>query len=1143
MDPPTTGGREAEVDDADEASAASSSTSPASSSSPSSSPSPPSSSSSSSSALFPFTTLTLTFPIVGRKHYTASSTSSPSSSSILLLREPHNPRDPLAIKAFHALLPTPALLPLGHVPARLSSSLAPLLDFACLTLDTPTPLSPSSDDPPDQADSPLHLSLHLHVHPSWLLPLLSPHLLAHSARVARHARDLLEYAEWSRVDAVDRFIRNFDLVATSVVERFGHVLVEEERRGLEAFRALTPASRHLYCRLMQRKQTPSPLMGEVISSLPSASSQPSSASPPPPAVVSRWFQVSSLSYRQVPDMDAALRELLHPPLLQPPPSQSSPSDADLPPEWTSPCKPRTEPHAVTFANVVPSSPMSASKLQGLEWSDLTPPCSPYKPPPSAVRRLMSEERQVLGAVRAEDGDVQSFVESSECSSLSAVSFYSSVFDSMTAAMLKELCNRLDIRLRASPSVAATKAALLQLMQKQRTMSGRCMLDDPRLRRTLHSLFGPFIRLSPRFLLLCQRMYRLFFLSEDVSHSSIASTSSPMMLEDLGRARWARPVPSPSSTLVSSFAIFPTRDAFLAWDTSLQLQDCMAYAIDDFEAELRAGYVHTPLALACMEEAWVHLQYERELQQQDQSHLLPFTLVDRVRRMQATLKATTKPHLFPTDYESFFTSFQPYTLSAQPAPSAAPTRPFILRFRASTAYASVCHDGIHILEREHRYVEATTLLFRLLSLPYLPQRRGHWWNRLSLNLATHLACKKQAMAVCAKAMVDDSVRTGDRVELQRRWHRLWKDKEGGNGLGLPPHVEHWEVPLPDTAKRKAAAGKKASGKNKRRRHSASGVVAHVKQEEEEDGGASSSPIPRASSSPSSHPSAALPSLITQLTLQGRPTNREVGVKSHFYSLANEPCSVEELALEHYASLGYSGLHCENAFFLALFALLLWDEVWDGEVDGVWVCHYQSAPLDMDDDDWYDRRKAKVERRLLHLRTHPDLGEEVARQWWTHHGERCRGMQWRAWTVEQLQGMVRCMSSEAVASILGVMARDYHHWSGGLPDLFLYRAGEEEERRKVARKLQMDDVIVISSDDEDGAARKGGGKTARAREKAQEGGRREKQAAVKGRCDDRVRLVEVKGPRDRLSAQQLAWLHVLAPFIPVEVCYVKEDFDTI
>ena len=1135
------------MSDVDEALASPPSSSFSSSSSPSlssSSSSPSPSPSPSPSALFPFSALTLTFPIVGRRHYSASP---PSPTSFVFLREPHNPRDPLAIKAFHAALPTPALLPLGHVPARLSSSLSPLLDLTCLTLGTPTAAPPPSDDSPDP---PLLISLPLHVDPTWLSPTLPPHLLQHSVRVGRHVRQLLQYVEWSGVDEVHRFIRNFHLVAESVGERFGHLLTEEEGRWLAAFRALAPASQHLYCRLMQRKQTPSPLMAEVISSLPSASSSPSSASSPPAPVVSRWFQVSALSYRQVPDVEAALQELLHPPFTQPPPPQSSPSDVDLPPEWTSPCKASATHQAVTFANIVPSSPFSASKLQGVEWDDLTPPCSPYKQPPTAVRRLMALEEQPAGEERASDDDVCGFVESSERSNLSSVAFYSSVFDSMTAAMLKDLCTRLDIRLRPSLSVAATKAALLQLMQKQRTMSGRCMLDDPRLRRTLHSLFGPFIRLSPRFLLLCQRLYRLFFLSEDVSHSSIASASSPMMLEDLGRARWAKPNPPASPSLSSSFAIFPTRNTFLAWDTSLQLQDCMAYAIDDFEAELRAGYVHTPLALACMEEAWVHLQHERE-QPYDRSHLLPFTLIDRVRRMQATLKATASPHLFPTDYASFFTSFQPHSPAGLPLASTAP-RPFVLRFRASSAYALVCHVGIHILEREHRYVEATTLLFRLLSLPYVPQRRGQWWNRLSLNLATHLACKKQAMAVCAQAMADDSVRTGDRVELQRRWYRLWKDKEGGNGLGLPPHVERWAVPLPSTAKRKAAAAKKAAtAKDKRRRRSSCAALSQVKEEgEEEEDDVPISSLSRASSSfCSSHPSAAPPSLITQLTIQGRPTNREVGVKSHFYSAANDPCTVEELALEHYATLGYNGIHCENSLFLALFALLLWDQVWDGEVEGVWLCPYQSAPLDMDDDDWYARRRAKVERRLAELRAHPDLAEEVGRQWWSHCGERCRGMQWRAWTVEQLQTIVRCMSSEAIAGILGVMAGDYHHWGGGLPDLFLYRAeegGGEEERRKVARRLHLDDIIVISSDDEGGGGKGGEDKRATAGGRSaqgEEGRRRERKAGMKGRCDDCVRLVEVKGPRDRLSSQQLAWLHVLAPFIPVEVCYVREDLETL
>ncbi len=36
----------------------------------------------------------------------------------------------------------------------------------------------------------------------------------------------------------------------------------------------------------------------------------------------------------------------------------------------------------------------------------------------------------------------------------------------------------------------------------------------------------------------------------------------------------------------------------------------------------------------------------------------------------------------------------------------------------------------------------------------------------------------------------------------------------------------------------------------------------------------------------------------------------------------------------------------------------------------------------------------------------------------------------------------------------------------------------------------------------------------------------------------KLVEVKGPRDRLSLQQIAWLELLSTFVHVEVIYIKE-----
>ena len=65
---------------------------------------------------------------------------------------------------------------------------------------------------------------------------------------------------------------------------------------------------------------------------------------------------------------------------------------------------------------------------------------------------------------------------------------------------------------------------------------------------------------------------------------------------------------------------------------------------------------------------------------------------------------------------------------------------------------------------------------------------------------------------------------------------------------------------------------------------------------------------------------------QVDIEGRPLNREVGKKSHFFGLDDAVCSVEDLVLQHYAAPehgGWQGVHAEGAVFTTLFALTFWD----------------------------------------------------------------------------------------------------------------------------------------------------------------------------------------------------------------------------
>jgi Fanconi-associated nuclease 1 len=53
---------------------------------------------------------------------------------------------------------------------------------------------------------------------------------------------------------------------------------------------------------------------------------------------------------------------------------------------------------------------------------------------------------------------------------------------------------------------------------------------------------------------------------------------------------------------------------------------------------------------------------------------------------------------------------------------------------------------------------------------------------------------------------------------------------------------------------------------------------------------------------------------------------------FYAPDNSLVTVEQLALQHYASQeagGWQGLHCEGGVWATLFTLLLWDVIFMGE----------------------------------------------------------------------------------------------------------------------------------------------------------------------------------------------------------------------
>ncbi|XP_044135675.1 fanconi-associated nuclease 1 [Bufo gargarizans] len=201
-----------------------------------------------------------------------------------------------------------------------------------------------------------------------------------------------------------------------------------------------------------------------------------------------------------------------------------------------------------------------------------------------------------------------------------------------------------------------------------------------------------------------------------------------------------------------------------------------------------------------------------------------------------------------------------------------------------------------------------------------------------------------------------------------------------------------------------------------------------------------------------------------------------------ALSTVMCSVEELALAHYRELGFDqGIHGEGSTFSTLYGLFMWDIVFMEGVPDVFRNSYQAFPLDLHTDSFYENRKDAIESRLQLLQDSPIevLHDMMADVWGAHLEESAALVSWERFSsLQQAQGLVSCLGGPVLSEICRKMCKDIRHCRGGLPDLVVWN---------VQKKV--------------------------------------------------FKLVEVKGPSDRLSHKQMVWLHELKKMgADVEVCHV-------
>uniref|UniRef100_UPI003AAB1272 fanconi-associated nuclease 1 n=1 Tax=Centroberyx gerrardi TaxID=166262 RepID=UPI003AAB1272 len=355
--------------------------------------------------------------------------------------------------------------------------------------------------------------------------------------------------------------------------------------------------------------------------------------------------------------------------------------------------------------------------------------------------------------------------------------------------------------------------------------------------------------------------------------------------------------------------------------------------------------------------------------------------------------------------------------------------FLRSFTTGWAYARILSRGVEILQRLRRYEEAVEELRSLLAQAvYCPDSRGRWWDRLALNLHQHLKQPEQAISAIRDGLSDPLVRTGHQLSLH---HRAVRMKESAS-------FKKYRLQLRDLP------------------------AIHIND-------------------------------VTHVTIRGQLFPHEAGMgKSVFLMPASEEggesgnatvmCSVEELSLAHYRRQGFDqGIHGEGSTFSTLFGLLLWDIIFMEGIPDVFRNPYQTCPLDIFTDCFYENRKEAIDSRvqLLCEASVETLHSMLEDAWTSQEGKVCSLVSWERFSsLQQAQGLVSCLGGAFLGGIITRMAKDYRHCRAGLPDL-----------------------VVWSS------------------------------------SNNSYKLVEVKGPSDRLSQKQQIWLDELQKLgADVEVCHV-------
>ncbi|MCL7941964.1 VRR-NUC domain-containing protein [Halomonas sp. ATCH28] len=224
---------------------------------------------------------------------------------------------------------------------------------------------------------------------------------------------------------------------------------------------------------------------------------------------------------------------------------------------------------------------------------------------------------------------------------------------------------------------------------------------------------------------------------------------------------------------------------------------------------------------------------------------------------------------------------------------------------------------------------------------------------------------------------------------------------------------------------------------------------------------------------------VPRLCRRLGLSPPASRREPAPRQ--WTLTLPPGPVEAAVCDHLHRDAAPVHYVENSLFTGLFGLLCWEALF-APLPGAFFHPFHHGPADLYREDFVARRRARFETCLARLET-GEYREAIRATWQEKHGLASPFVHWGALDEALLERALDCLPAAHLRACFERLLGDLKANRAGLPDLiqFLPEAPQDEPR---------------------------------------------------------YRLIEVKGPGDRLQDNQRRWLAFFhAREIPAAVCHVR------